>query len=382
MPLRLLTVLLILVVLTVHSYGASSSNLPANTTTNMPAKAEVRPEDLLWNSARECLKKAQYKDAHEKFVEFARQYRSDALFTEALYYQGLCQLRLGQDVQALSLWDQVLKQEMQKKPKSRAWQLAMEQLTIWYGRKSREEDQEKALKQLLAEFPTNPLTVRLHIQAAAEKLKGSDYAAALAFYRAVEGQLTDPDKKNLELAATITTKGAKNPRDLLEAAKENLEKNEVELAISLYQAFLKKNTSSPLAAEAKTKLGWCFYLKRDYDKAEKLCKEVIKAGPSTSHWVGKSRWYLIVLAAGPQGKVSKAIELCDAQAKAFDGDRLAEQALFIKAWLYWTQKEWAKGKTAFDELLAKYPARGAHPPVKKYISDCENGMSAKTESGK
>ena len=124
-------------------------------------------------------------------------------------------------------------------------------------------------------------------------------------------------------------------------------------------------------------LGWCCYLKRDYDKAEKLCKEVIEAGPPTSHWVGKSRWFLIVLAVGPRGNDSRAIELCDVQARVFDGDRLAEQAMFTKAWLYWTQKEWAKGKKAFAELLARYPERGTHPPVRRYISDCEAGMSAK-----
>ncbi|MBU4200208.1 MAG: tetratricopeptide repeat protein [Kiritimatiellae bacterium] len=355
-----------------------SVNLP----TNLPARSTIRPEDLLWSSAQDCLKKAQYKEALPKFTEFARQYRNDALFAEALFYQGLCDVRLGQEVQALSLWDQVLKQEMQKKPKSRAWLLTMEQMTIWYGQKGKEEDRKKALKQLLAECPDDPITVRLHVQAAEARLKASDYAGALGFYRAVEGKLTDTDRKNMDLAAVMATKGAKNPRELLTAANESFEKNNVDQAIKLYQTFLKQNPDSPLAAEARTELGWSLYVQGKWQESEALWQDVIRKGSPKDEWVGQSRWHMIQLLMGPAGKPDKAIELCETQAKAFPNDPRGERALFIRAWLYWTQKQWVKARGAFNDLLAAYPANAVDPPVQGYIRDCEQGIRDVSGGGK
>ncbi|NLE66156.1 MAG: tetratricopeptide repeat protein [Lentisphaerae bacterium] len=377
-PAFLLLVLLLLAAMPAgHSLCAPPAILAANNLTNVSGRAGMRQEELLWSSAQESFRQLQYREARRKFAEFVRQYRNDVLFTDALFYQGLCDMRLNQENQAVNAWDQVLRFEITKKAKSRAWLLTMEQMTLFYDRKNREEDRKKALRQILAEFPADPIAVRLHVQAAEARMKASDYAGALAYYLAVESQLAAQDRKNMDLVEAMTGTGARSPRALLEAANENLGRNNVDQAIVIYQEILKQYAASPQAPEAKAMLGWCCYLKRDYDKAEKLYKEVIEAGPPTSHWVGKSRWFLIVLAVGPRGNDSRAIELCDVQARVFDGDRLAEQAMFTKAWLYWTQKEWAKGKKAFAELLARYPERGTHPPVRRYISDCEAGMSAK-----
>jgi len=382
MIMRVMAMLSLMSMLSGYAYGSPPTLNPANKTTNPPPRPAVRPEDLLWSSAQECLQKGQYKEALSKYAEFARLYRNDALFVEALFYQGLCNMRLRQEVQALNLWDQVLKQEMQKKPKSRAWLLATEQLALWYGQKNKEDDRQKALKRALAEFPDDPITVRLHVQAAEERLKVPDYAGALGFYRTVGAdKLTENDKKNLALAVTMTTKGAQNSRGLLEAANESLENNNPAQAIRLYETILKKESAGAMAAQARTKLGWCYYLGERLADAEKLWKEVIRQGTPRDEWVGASRWHLITLMAGPYHKLEEARALCLVQAKDFSGDFRGEQALYTRAWLYWTQKQWAEGKGAFEDFIRAYPEKAVEPAIQEYIRDCENGLLKNKRAG-
>ena len=187
--------------------NARHSAEPAGQPTNTPAKTGARAEDLLWSSAQECLKNAQYKEACDKFVQFARQYHNDPQYREALFYQGLCEMKMGKETQAERTWEQVLSLELPEKVKSKALLLALEQLAGYYGRKNKENDEKKILNQLLVEYPSNAVTVSTHTQAAETRLKKSDYAGALVFYRAVEKKLSENDLKNLELAETMAAKG-------------------------------------------------------------------------------------------------------------------------------------------------------------------------------
>lgn len=369
-----MTIFLAGVMLSGSLYGSPSPTRVANPTASALPQSNVRPEDLLWNSAQDCLQKAQYKEARGKFEQFSRNYRTDSRLKEAMFYQGLCDLKLGREVKALSAWNQVVKLELPEKVKSRALRLTLEQLADYYDRKGREADKKKVLSQLLADFPDHPVTVQLHVQAAEAKLRESDYADALELYRAVDGHLTEKDRKSLELAETMTTKGARNPQGLLEAANESLEKDHVDQAIKLYQTFLKENAASPLAAEAKTKLGWCYYLQQKYAKAEPLWKDVIKKGRVKDQWTGESRWHLIQLLTGPRNKPDQAVELCDVQAKEFAGAFRGQQASFIKAWIYWLRKDWAKAHQAFMDLVSAYPETAQHQPIQDYIQDCEEGI--------
>ncbi|MDO9543199.1 MAG: tetratricopeptide repeat protein [Kiritimatiellia bacterium] len=371
MTARSLVGLLVMAVLCGQSHSAD----PVSQPTNAPAKSGARAEDLLWSSAQESLKNAQYKEACEKFIQFARRYHNDPQYREALFYQGLCEMKMGKETQAERTWEQVLRLEMLEKVKSKALLLTLEQLAGYYGQKNKENDEKKILDQLLTEYPDNPVTVSAHTQAAEARLKKSDYAGALVFYRAVEKKLSENDLKNLELAETMTAKkGARNPPELLKAANESFEKDNVEQAIKLYQTLLKQGGNSSQAAEARTRLGWCFFLRQKYSEAESLWQEVIKKAEVKDEWVGESRWHLIQLLTGPQSKPDKAIELCDAQAKDFPGTFRGEQAMFIKAWLCWTRKDWTKAFRAFNDLVSAYPETAQHKPIQDYIRDCEQGI--------
>ena len=354
--------------------------LPANVLCADPATPRtnettaVSPEDLLWSSAQESLRKERHKEARELFAQFARQYSNDPRNQEALFYQGLCEMRSGQETQAWNTWDLVLRREMPEKTKSRTWLSVMEQMAIWHGWKTQEENRKKDLKQLVAVFPDDPVTVRLHTQAAEERLKKSDYSGALTYYRAVESNLNENDRKNMKLAETVTGRGPKPPDEILAAAHESFEKDNVEQAIGLYKFFLKQYPGSPLCLEARTRLGWSYYTQGKWEKSEALWREVIKQGSARDEWVGRSRWHIIQLLAGPAGKPDQALELCEIQAKAFPNDPQGERALFTRAWLYWTKKNWVKGKAAFDDLIAAYPGNALDPPVQEYMRDCETGM--------
>lgn len=311
-----------------------------------------------------------------------RQYRNDKQYQEALFYQGLCEMKMGQETQAKKTWEQVQNNERWEKTKSKTYLLTLEQLTLYYGGKGKESDEKKILSQLLAEFPDNPVTVKLHVQAAERCMKESNYAEALVYYRAVEGKLTDNDQKNKDLALAMTSQEKQTPQQLLAAANESFEKDNVEQAIKLYQTFLKQNPESPLALEAKTKLGWSYYVQGKWQEAENHWRDVIKKGSPKNEWVGQSRWHMIQLLAGPAGKPEKAIEMCEIQAKEFPNSARGERALFSRAWLHWTRKEWAKAKAAFDDLIAAYPDNANDPPIQTYVRECDEGIRNARSGGK
>lgn len=373
-----------------HAYGAQSAANPANPTTSPLSKSclsadrsNVSAQDLLWSSAQESLKNGQYRQAREKFIQFTRQYRNNPQYKEALFYQGLCELKAGCfESRALDTWNQVLKLEQLEKTRSKASLLTLKQLVGYYERNGKDDEQKKALSRLLTDFPDDPVTMSLHIKVAEARLKASDYAGALAFYRPVEKKLSDEDRKNMELAETMAAKGGQNPKQLLASANESFEKNNVKQAMKLYQTLLKQNPNSSLTAEAKTKLGWSFYVDGKWQESAVLWREVIKQEPPKDKWVGQSRWHMIQLLAGPAGKPDKAIEMCEIQAKAFPNDSYGERALFSRAWLYWTQKQWVKAKVAFDDLFAAYPENANDPPVQVYVRECEDGIRNARGGGK
>ncbi len=351
---------------------AGAPPAPANITTNPPPPAVLKPEDALWLSARESLRFQQSAEARRKFEQFNQQFGKDARRQEAWFYQGVCHLNLGQDFQALNIWNRLVQQETAGHSRSEALRLALEQLALYHERKGAGADYEKALEQLRLAFPEHAATAALYRRAAEKKLAARDYPGAVECYRALGENLTDQERRNLELARKLAASPNKEAGALLALANESLAKNEVDLAIGLYETFLKQCPDAP-AGEAKTKLGWCWHLKQRYAEAEKLYRQVIEQGAEKDEWRGQSRWQLIVLTAGPNNKAKEAIALCATQGKEYAGEFKGEQALFARAWLYWTQKKWPEAQAAFNELIQAYPETAQRPPIQGYLRDCEAG---------
>jgi outer membrane protein assembly factor BamD (BamD/ComL family) len=98
---------------------------------------------------------------------------------------------------------------------------------------------------------------------------------------------------------------------------------------------------------------------------------VIAAGPAGSEWVGESQWHLVQLNAGPKDNWKEAIALCEVLAKTVPKERkLHEQAMFARAWIYWSKNDWAKARVAFQDLIAAYPEKASHPPIMEYLAQC------------
>ena len=355
------------------AFMASASSFAGQATAGRTGK-RVSPEDELWKSAGESFDKLEFKTARGLFKDFSSKYPNDKRRKDALYYKGLCEMKMGWDTQAMNTWEQLVKLEAIKKTRSKALLLSLQQMIQYCDLKGKKGEKEKLLKQLLRDFPDDPITVQVVVKSAHARLEVSDYAGAKALYEKVLTKLSDEDLKNLELAVMMSSKDSMNPRQMLNYANRTLEKDNVEQAIKLYKTFLKECSGSPLTAEAMTRLGWCYYLQEKYHKAEALWNEVIKKGSGRDKWVGQSRWHMIQLLAGPAGKPNKAIEFCEIQAKAFPDDPHGERALFSRAWLYWTQKKWVKARAAFDDLFAAYPENAIDPPVQVYVHECEEGI--------
>ncbi len=363
----------ICLVMLILAFMVSANSFAVQAATNKTTK-DTQAADELWKSAHDSFNKSKFKIAHDLFQKFSLRYHKDSRRKDALYYQGLCEMKMGQGTSAMYTWKQLVMMEAREKTRSKALLLALEQMIQYCDQKGDKRQKEKLLKQLLRDFPDSPVTVRVFVKLAQRRLEASDYARAKTLYESMRTKLSPEDQKNLELAVTMSSQGSWKPKQLLDYANKSLEEDNVKLALKLYRTFQRDFPKSSLVGEVRTKLGWCYYINREYGKAEKLWKTVISKRGVKDDWVAKSRWHMIMLNAGPYGKVDEAIKLCEIQAKEFRGEFYEEQALFSRAWLYWTQKKWVKAKSAFDDLIKAYPAKAEHAPIQEYISDCEKGI--------
>jgi tetratricopeptide (TPR) repeat protein len=266
--------------------------------------------------------------------------------------------------------------EVMQKSSSPALLLALDQLASYYRTDGKAAEWEKIADQLSGFFPDNLVTLRELRLLAARYMNKGEFPQAIAAYERFAKQLNAEDRQNLDLARAMMDSGA-DGYAIVKSANAQLEGNNPELAARLYREALRKTLKDDEKFEAMTKMGWCLYLRNREKESEKLWKKVVASAPKGNEWRGKSRWHLVVLNAGDHNDTKKAIELCEEQAKEFTSGFMHGQALFSKAWLLWTQSKWKEAREAFNVLIREYPEKATHPPIMKYIEDCDNGMSAR-----
>jgi len=350
--------------------GAQTSSLPSSVV------SEVLPADALWKEACRAFEKRQYQDAQKKFEDFNRRYRADPRAAEAAIRIGICDYRQGRRiVRAIEGWNKIVNMELMQKRSSPALLLGLEQLAAHYRTQHNERELEKTLARLAEFFPENAVTIREHASSARSRMEAGDYAGASALFGKVSACLKGKDLLDYNLAKELSAPDS-SVAAIIVSADKHLANNSTLLATRLYEEALKRNPGADEKHEAMTKLGWCYYLQNNDKDCERLWQSVLASAPKGDKWRGKSRWNLVVLNAGPYNDVKKAIELCEEQAKEFNSGFLHEQALFSKAWLLWTRQRWTESKAAFDELIRNYPEKAVHPPIMKYMEDCEKGINA------
>lgn len=337
--------------------------------TNAPS-----PADALWNKACSAIDSRRYSNAEKLFDDFIKRNFNDERVASARIYIGICDYNQNRSQRALDAWDRVMKAEIMQKRSSPALLLGLEQLAIHYRAQQNMSEQEKILSSLLQMFPDDPLTIREHTLSARACIESGDYMKAAGLYEKVSDSLKGRDMEDYRLAKELAAPGG-SVAAIITSANKQLADNSLNTAARLYEEVLKRNPSSDERYEAMTKLGWCLYLRHNYKEAESLWEQVIKQGDKGNEWVGRSRWHMIQLLTGPLNKTDKAIELCNAQAVEFPGSFRGQQGMFIKAWIYWLEKDWRNAHQAFTELISDYPHMAHHAPIQGYIRECEEHIS-------
>jgi tetratricopeptide (TPR) repeat protein len=361
------------------AYGVVASGAePAKT--NNPAvppakKAPASPADQAFATAQDALKKSDYPAGRRLFGDFAGKFPADARVPEAQVLKGLCELKGGPQGAALTTWNALI----QLQPKSDAAAMALEQLVLYYEKEGPPARVEELLNRLLTAFPTHAATVRLWTKRGETLFAAKKYEAAVQAWESLGVQLTGVARQKLTVARVLA-KANTDPRSLLEAANTSLERNEVALAVELYEVYLDRFPQAVDVRQAKTKLGWCYALEKELEKAERQWQSVIAGGPATDAWVGESQWNMIRLLAGPRGKAEDAVKLCQTVARNFPKQFRGQQALFTRAWLLLVHQKWVLARAAFDDLLREYPEVGQHPPVQDYIRECDEAISKGAKS--
>jgi TolA-binding protein len=368
---------LVLLIVLVGAVVRSVAQEPARPAVKPPAT----PADQAFSAAEQAMKKSDFTTGRKLFGEFVGKFPGDARVPEAHFLKGLCEQKGGPAGAALSTWNALVALH----PKSDSAAKALEQMALHYEKEKASARADEMMNRLLGTFPTNAATVRLWSKRGDALFEAKKYDEAVKAWEAIEASLAPSARQQLAVARVLA-KGKSDPRSLLEAANTSLERNEVALAIGLYQAYLERFPNGADIRQAKTQLGWCYYLReqdKDIDQAESLWKEVAQQGPANDEWVGESQWHLVQILAGARGKWEQAAALCETIAKNFPkGSFRHEQALFSRAWLFWAQREWQKSKTAFDALIAAYPEKTNHPPIVEYIEQCDKNLAAGKIRGK
>lgn len=331
--------------------------------------AAVSPNDAAFTAAQREFKQGRFNAAKTHFASFATKYPEDPHAAEAMLLQGICEMKLKQPADAIKTWTWLI-QRYATSPKSAE---AMEHLAAYYQSKANPAAANQWRQKLATQFPDHPIAVNMWTARGGEAFKAGQYAEAVKAYEKVEPKLSPSDRQSLEVARHLL-EGGTNPDGLLDAATARLKANDTEGAKGLYTAYVQKYPNAYRTAEAKTQLGWCYYVSgknEDTNRAAQLWQEVIKAGPPTSNWVGQAQWHTVQYLSGPARKWKDAAALCVQISKTFPpGSFRHEQALYSRAWLFWVKKQWPEALTAFQELIKAYPEKAGHPPIVYYLEDC------------
>jgi len=326
-----------------------------------------RPADVAFTAFQQALKSGRLPQARATAQEFTARFPHDPRVPAVLLQKGLAEHQAGLTAEARLTWSWVAANY----PKSDAAAAALEQLALACERMQQLPQKEELLKRLRQNFPNHAVTLRVCRREAEAKLTALDYAGAITWYQQIAGSLADKDRQRLKFAQTMLSAKGADLTGLLTMANELLTSDDVASAITLYEELLRRFPAGKGVAEAKTKLGWCYALRQDWDRAERLWRSVVESGPAQDRWAGESQWHIVQMLSGPRGKWEAAAALCDEIIKTFPvGSVRHEQAQFSKAWLFWANKKWAAAKAAFEDFLAAYPAKATHPPLVEYLEEC------------
>ena len=149
---------------------------------------------------------------------------------------------------------------------------------------------------------------------------------------------------------------APTPADALYAsAQQDLKESQFTQAETKFANFAAKFPNDARVADALLQQGICEMKLGRKDDAVRAWNWLMQRHPASSQ-VADAMEQLVV-------------------ARNFPNSARGEQALFTCAWLYWAHEKWKLGRPAFDDYLRAYPEAINHPPVRKYIQDCDEGLS-------
>lgn len=364
-PCRLIATLLLSILPGLVQSQSTLQQKPAPAATPAP-KPPPTPTPTPIEIARQYLAKKDDASALPILRAFLQTSPQHADALEAQFLLGQIQARSKQVVEALSTFSALTLRHRGTEWAARAY----EQCALLQEQRRSFHEAQKAREDLLRENPDSPVTMKIWMLIADDLYKSEKLAEAAEIYAKFEKKLSLDAKHKLETARSFKLASI-NPEALLDSADKMLTDSNTQSAINLYTVYLQKSPNSTRAGEVKTKLGWCYSLlntPESLKQAEALWQAVILKGPANDQWVGESQWNMIQLLTGPKGKWEEAIKVCEVVGKNFPNSARGDQALFTRAWLYWTEKNWDKCRPAFDDYLRAYPEAINHPPIKKYGS--------------
>ncbi len=324
-------------------------------------------------AAKVAIKAKNDEEALKLLSSFIRSNATTPEVIEARFLLGQIQARQGQVDEAFRNFSAVI-----TAARDTEWAAkALEETAKLHEARGNRTRAQQARDTLLRDFSESPTTLRVWSVVADRHYQARQFKEALVIYERLSASLRGPAKEQFESAKTIIESGG-DPARLLEAANRALKNNRRDLAMNLYEIVSKQGTNPATIAEARVKYAWCLYSVGgpvNLVEAEKIWTTIASQEPK-SEWGGQSRWHLVQLHAGPKREWQKAVEMCAAIARDFPSDSFRhEQALYTRAWLLRTHKQWGQAKSAFEDLVRYYPAKGSHPPIVRYMEEVADGLA-------
>ena len=325
------------------------------------------------DSAKAAIKARKDSDALPLLQDFVQTSPNAPEATEARFLIGQIQARQRQHDEALRSFAWIISSS-----RGAEWaEKALEETAKIHELRRNLTGAQQARDTLLRDYPSSATTARAWSTIADRHYQAGQFKEANAIYEKIAPRLKGAAIQRHESAKAIVDSGG-DPGKLLAAANLALKSNHRDLAKNLFYLVAEKKPTPSISYEARVKYAWCLYLEgktESIEAAEKIW-EAIAAQDPKGEWGGASRWHLVQLSAGPKGEWKKAVDMCAAIAHDFSpGSFRHEQALFTRAWLLRTHKEWSDAKTAFAEMIEFYPAKANHPPIISYIEEIETGLS-------
>jgi len=340
------------------------------------AEAQTEPHPI--EAAKAAIKSKNDDEALKLLSAFVRSNSTAPEAVEARFLLGQIQTRQRQVDEAFRTFSAVI-----SSARGTEWAAkALEETAKLHETRRNRTGAQQSRDFLLRDYPESPTTLRVWSAIADRHYQNAQFKEALAIYDRLAPSLRGPAKQQFESAKAIVDSGGE-PGRLLVAANDALKNNRRNLARNLYQLIAGQKANPAIVAEARVKYAWCLYSEggpENLAEAEKIWSSIASQDPR-SEWGGQSRWHLVQLHAGPKREWQKAVEMCAAIARDFPpGSFRHEQALYTRAWLLRTHKQWEQAHAAFEDLVRYYPAKASHPPILRYMEEVADGLSGSSQA--